>query len=205
MKQQRRDDFHPIDSTGKVIGPVRQPGYYPGFSTLDQQRFWDARTRETVLKRVHDVPPIRFFSPSEARLLEIVCGHILPQDDRDEAHRIPIVPSIDQRLYEGRHDGYRFADMPPDGDAFRLGLRAIEEIAHHLHQCGFTDLAPLERDKILKSLHDRAPAAGHEIWQRLPVHRFWVMLVQDCVEAYYAHPWAWDEIGLAGQLIRVPT
>jgi hypothetical protein len=36
------------------------------------------------------------------------------------------------------------------------------------------------------------------IWQRVPVHRFWTMLVEDCVEAYYAHPWAWDEIGFGG-------
>ena len=32
----------------------------------------------------------------------------------------------------------------------------------------------------------------------MPVHRFWMMLVQDCVEAYYAHPWVWDEIGFGG-------
>ena len=38
------------------------------------------------------------FFGEEARLLEIVCDHILPQDDRDLAHRIPIVPYIDKRL-----------------------------------------------------------------------------------------------------------
>ncbi len=32
----------------------------------------------------------------------------------------------------------------------------------------------------------------------MPVHRFWMMLVQDCIEVYYAHPWAWDEIGFGG-------
>ena len=25
-----------------------------------------------------------------------------------------------------------------------------------------------------------------------------MLLVQDCVEGYYAHPWAWDEIGFGG-------
>ena len=25
-----------------------------------------------------------------------------------------------------------------------------------------------------------------------------MLLVEDCVEAYYAHPWAWDEIGFGG-------
>ena len=28
--------------------------------------------------------------------------------------------------------------------------------------------------------------------------RYWMLLVQDCVEGYYAHPWAWDEIGFGG-------
>ncbi len=32
----------------------------------------------------------------------------------------------------------------------------------------------------------------------MPVKRFWMLLVQDCAEAYYAHPWAWDEIGFGG-------
>ena len=32
----------------------------------------------------------------------------------------------------------------------------------------------------------------------MPVERYWALLVQDCVEAYYAHPWAWDEIGFGG-------
>ena len=47
--------------TGQPLTPLAQPGYYPGFSTLSQQEFWDAATREKVLKRVNEVPPIRFF------------------------------------------------------------------------------------------------------------------------------------------------
>ena len=37
-----------------------------------------------------------------------------------------------------------------------------------------------------------------EIWEKMPVERYWALLVQDCLEAYYAHPWAWDEIGFGG-------
>ena len=47
-------------------------------------------------------------------------------------------------------------------------------------------------------MHDGSPEGAHEIWERLSVHRFWMLLVQDCVEVYYAHPWAWDEIGFGG-------
>lgn len=199
MNGEHRDDDPPYDSqTKKPIGPLCQPGYYPDFSTLAQQEFWDAKTREVILDRVHNIPPIRFFTPAETSLLEVICDHIIPQDERDAAHKIPIVPWIDKRLYENRHDGYRFADMPPDREAFRLGFQAIEQIAHHLQSRSFVDLGPFEQDRILKSLHDGEPAAGGEIWERMPVHRFWMMLVQDCVEAYYAHPWAWDEIGFGG-------
>jgi len=183
---------------GHPIEPKSQPGYYPRYSTLSQQNYWDAKTREVVLHRLNNTPPIRFFTPQEARTMQAICDRILPQDDRDEAHRIPILERIDDRLYNHRHDGYRYANMPPDGEAFRLGVRAIDEISRTLHGADFADIERLEQEFILKSLHDCKPLAAHDIWKRMPVHRFWMLLVQDCAEAYYAHPWAWDEIGFGG-------
>ncbi len=184
--------------TGDPIGPLAQPGYYPGHSTLGQKAFWDAKTRAVILERVNHVPPIRFFSQTESLLMENICEHVVPQSDRDPAHRIPIVNFIDQRLSENRIDGYRYENMPSDQEAYRLGLKAIDEIAIRLHGRGFHELDSLDQDKILKSLHDGTPESAHEIWKKLPVHRYWMLLVQDCVEAYYAHPWAWDEIGFGG-------
>lgn len=175
-----------------------QPGYYPGFHTLDQKNDWDEATRKVVMDRVNSIPAIRFFNREQARLMEAVCARILPQDDRDEAQRIPIVPRIDERLFADRHDGYRFEDMPPDRQAYELGLQAIEEIAQHLHGQPFCDIATPNQDLILEALHDARPPAAHEIWKRLPVHRFWLLLLQDCVTVYYSHPWAWDEIGYGG-------
>jgi hypothetical protein len=190
----------PLDpQTGKPLKPRAQPGYYPGFSTLGQQSFWDAATRKVVRKRVHEVPRIRFFKPEEARLMQIVCEHLMPQDDRDAAHLIPILPFIDERLHEGRTPGYRFEDMPPDRAAYRLGLQAIEQMARANHQRSFAELSWREQDELLKSIHDAKPIAGaEEIWKRMPIYRYWGLVVQDCVEMYYAHPWAWDEIGFGG-------
>lgn len=185
-------------TTGRPLPPRAQPGYYPGFSTLSQQAFWDEATRRVVLDRVERVPPIRFFSPEEARLMEAVCARLLPQDDRDAAHRIPLVPRIDERLHAGRIDGYRYDDMPPDGEAYHLGLRGIQEIAQALAGDRFERLGPLDQDRVLKTLHDDAPPAGSDIWQRVPARRFWMLIVQDAIEAYYSHPWAWDEIGFGG-------
>ncbi len=84
------------------------------------------------MDRVDQVPPIRFFSAGRAKADVGHTDRILPQDDRDDAHKIPIVNYIDDRLYQQAIDGYRFEDMPEDDEAHRLGLIAIEAIARPL-------------------------------------------------------------------------
>ncbi len=178
--------------------PNRQPGYYPGFETLSQQAYWDEATRKTVLQRMTHSLELHFFTPEEAPLIEAIFEHIIPQSDREEKYRIPIVPIVDERLYNNRLDGYRFEGMPTDQDAYHLGMEAIQEIARAIHGRTFLELTALEQDELLRILHDGKPPAAQHIWDRMPVHRFWMLLVQDAAEAYYAHPYAWDEIGFGG-------
>jgi len=197
---ERREERLPRDPrTGLPLAPRRQPGYYPGFSTLGQQAFWDDATRQVVLKRVEQPPPISFFSEVEERVMLAVCACVLPQDDRTPDRRIPILNVIDHRLASGTINGYRYDDMPPDGEAYRLAIQAIEGMARALGAESFTMLSLGRQDELLQSLHDGQPlAGGEEYWQRMNVRRFWLMLVSDCATAYYAHPWAWDEIGFGG-------
>ena len=49
-------------SDGEPLPPKRQPGDYPGFSTLSQSPFWDEATRDVVETRVSDPPQRRFFT-----------------------------------------------------------------------------------------------------------------------------------------------
>ncbi len=189
----------PIDpTTGQALLPRAQPGYYPGYHTLSQQNFWDEATRALVVGRVEKVPQMRFFTPDEARLMQSILDRLLPQDDRDDAHKIPLLPFIDERLATGRINGYRYDHMPPDGEAYHLGLRGIDAIAQRLHHRPFVELEPLAQDQVLLTLHDGNPPAGDDIWQRVSVNHFWIMLLQDAVSVYYAHPYAWDEIGYGG-------
>jgi hypothetical protein len=185
-------------ATGAPLKPRDQPGYYPKFSTLSQRRYWDATTRRLVEQRVNAKKPIRFFTEAEARTMLAVVDRILPQEDRTEARRIPILPEIDERLYENRLDGYRYIDMPPDQEAYRIAARAFEQMARELHGRGFDELGVREQEEILKSVHDTKPAAAKELWARMNVELFWALLVTDCCTAYYAHPWAWDEVGFGG-------
>ena len=185
-------------TTGKRMPPVKQPGYYPGFITLSQRNYWDATTRDLVETRVSQVPPIRFFTPEELPTITAVCERILPQDDRLPESRIPVLNYIDERLFENKIDGYRYEGMPSDRDAYRLGVQAFEQTALAIHGAPFHQLDSLKQDFLLKSVHEGKQLAAHDIWEKLPIHHFWAMLVADCAKAYYAHPWAWDEIGFGG-------
>ena len=197
-QEDRQDDWLIDPRTGEPISPLMQPGYYPGYSTLGQKKFWDATTRGVVEKRVSDIPPIRFFSETELRTITAVCDRILPQSDRLPERQIPIVNYIDDRLFANRIHGYRFENMPSDQDAYRLLIQVLEATAQTLHELRFEQLNILSQDEILKSIHDGKKLAAQNIWNRLPIHRVWELLVQDCISAYYAHPWAWDEIGFGG-------
>jgi Gluconate 2-dehydrogenase subunit 3 len=200
----RRDQEISLDhwirdpETGRRIEPMQQPGYYPGYRTLGQKAWWDATTRETIEKRVNEVPPIRFFTREELPAITAICNRVIPQDDRLPEFRIPVVHYVDERLFENKIDGFRYEGMPPDGDVYRLGIRAMEETARAIHDTSFSALDPLRQDFLLKSVHDGKKLAAHAIWEKMDIHHFWAMLVGDCTKAYYGHPWAWDEIGYGG-------
>jgi hypothetical protein len=184
--------------TGEAILPSEQPGYYPGYSTLSQQAFWDKATRDLVNDRVTNVPRIRHFSAESARFWRAVIDHILPQTDRVPERRIPILERMDERLYHNRGVGFRYEKMPTDREAYRLAEMAINQEARVRYGGNFIDLPYLQQDVVLQAIHDGKPAAAKDIWKQMSIGRFWLLLLQDAIEAYYSHPWAWDEIGFGG-------
>ena len=184
--------------SGEPILPRLQPGYYPGFSTLAQRPFWDDATRKTITERVDKREPIRFFNAAQANFWSIVFDHLIPQTDRVPERRIPILPALDKRLFLNKTDGYRFADMPHDREIYLLGIDAINEEAQQRYGSYFISLPHLQQDIILKTIHDGKPEAAASTWKLMSVHRFWQKIIHDAIDAYYAHPWAWDEIGFGG-------
>ncbi|HEX5416771.1 MAG TPA: gluconate 2-dehydrogenase subunit 3 family protein [Chloroflexota bacterium] len=170
---------------------------YPGFDVMSQQNHWDEATRRLILDRVFNVPKIRFFTEDEARLLVAVADRIIPQDDRAPAERIPIVPWIDDSLYNHITNGYRYEDMPPQEEAWRLGLRGIDETARIRLGKGFRELTEAEQDEVLVAV--ATGKAEGETWQTMPAKRFWdAHLIGAICEQYYSHPTAWNEIGFGG-------
>lgn len=173
---------------------------YPGYNVLDRWSSpdWDDQTREVVRQRLEGIPPLRFFNEHEARTLAAVSERIVPQPDRSEAEKIPIVPWIDEKLYEDKRDGYRYEELPPQREAWRLGLAGIDEAARALFDGKrFVELDPLSQDVVLRHVeHGEAPGPA---WERMPAARFFKSVLSiTIVKTYYAHPLAWNEIGYGG-------
>jgi hypothetical protein len=170
---------------------------YPKADVLGQRGHWDEATRKVVLDRVHNLPSFTFFSEHERDLLEALCNRVIPQSHRPSGKRVPIAPWIDQRCAEGAIDGFRFEDMPPQEVAWRQGLAGIDEAAGELFGRGFTELSHGEQDGVLERVRRGDPPG--EAWNNLPAHRFWVNIaMRQIAGVYYAHPFAWDEIGFGG-------
>ena len=172
---------------------------YPGGTVralLDTEHV-SAATRAALQSRL-DAPAAyepRFLAPETYALLEAVAGRLFPQPDRPE-HPISLAPAVDQRLADGRADGWRYDALPPDREAMRLGLGGIQEIAQALYQADFLALSTVQQDATLQALADGHPPGA--TWQTLDAGRFFEELLAELTERYYSHPLAQEEIGYVG-------
>ena len=185
-------------NTGEPLPPRQQPGYYPGYSTLGQKAYWEKATRDVVMQRAETTPERKHFSEAAWAFWTVVFAHLIPQTDRTADRQVPIVPRVDYRLYTNQISGYRYETLPPDREVYRLGQQAIDAEAKYRYNGAFLVLPYLQQDLVLKAIHDGQPEAAGEIWKSMSVHRFWQHIMNDAIEAYYSHPWAWDEVGFGG-------
>jgi hypothetical protein len=174
------------------VGTGTTPGNhdrFPGFDALGQAPGWDPVTQGVVLRRLGPPPPLRFFTVAEEAVCRPLLDRLLAQD---EAPRVPVFELIDARLAEDETDGYRYEDMPHDGDAWKASLDALDDDARRGHGCAF---AALDRDG-QRTLLEAVRTA--ERWHGLPAPRLWSLWLRYACAAFYSHPWAWNEIGFGG-------
>ena len=169
-------------------------GRYPDYDILEQARHWDPVTREMVLGRVHHVPEIRFFSETEAATLSALCDVLTAQDAEP---RIPVINYIDEKYDKGELDGFQFADMPDDRDAWRLVARGLDEQA--AERAGAPSFATADSGVQLAIVTDFADGKleGGAFEQMSVTHAF-SLVMRVVLSCFYSHPWAWNEIGFGG-------
>jgi Gluconate 2-dehydrogenase subunit 3 len=169
-------------------------GRYPDYDVLEQAEHWDAVTREMVLARVRDVPPIRFFTAGEAATLSALSDRLTAQDSEP---RIPVINYIDEKYTKGDLDGYQFEDMPDDREAWKLVARGLDEQA--TERAGAASFAAADIDVQLQIVSDFAKGNLHGgAWDELSVKHAFSLVMRVVLACFYSHPWAWNEIGFGG-------
>jgi hypothetical protein len=168
-------------------------GRYPDFNVLDEVEHWDEATRRVVLDRVQNVPPVRFFTDEEARTLGVFCDLVLAQDSEP---KVPVLEMVDAKLFEGRLDGFRYADMPDDRETWRRVAVGLDVAVRQHGASAFASAPwPVQREVI------RSFGEGElhgQVWDELSPKRAWSVVMRAILSAFYSHPWAWNEIGFGG-------
>lgn len=165
-------------------------GRYPDYDVLATAMHWDAKTRALVLSRIANVPSIRFFSEREVPTLRAFCDTVMGQDSEP---RIPVLEMVDEKLYEGRLDGFRHHDMPQDPETWRRVAAGLDQSARAGgSEDGFATASVELQHEIVERF-----SKGELDWD-LPAGKAWSVVMRGVLSAFYSHPWAWNEIGFGG-------
>jgi hypothetical protein len=168
-------------------------GRFPGFDVLNQAPHWDQVTKDLIEARVRTSPPaVTFFSATERG-----CAHALLNDltgqDRDDAP-VPVTQLVEARLAAGETDGWRYADMPEDGQAWRDTLGYLDADARARCGTAFAEAAEADRHRLIQAVQD----LSGEDWHGLPAKHVWSLWTRYACTALYAHPDVWAEMGFSG-------
>jgi hypothetical protein len=173
--------------------PVPSPqGRFPGFAVMRQAPRWDEVTALTIWSRVAPPPAPRFFTAAEQATARALTGQLLGQPHDDLG--VPVMEMIDARLADGQTDGWRFEDMPEDGQAWRETLAHLDSDAKERFGAGFAACDTGEQAAIVQAVQD----LGSRDWHGLTAGHVWSLWTRYACTALYAHPAAWDEIGFSG-------
>jgi Gluconate 2-dehydrogenase subunit 3 len=171
-----------------VTGPAT--GRFPGFDVLSQARHWDQVTADLITARTGPQPPPRFFTAAEQASAAALLNQLTGQDD--EPLGVPVMEMVDARLAAGETDGWHYADLPEDGQAWHDTLGYLDEDARDRCGTGFADAPPADQKAVIQAVQDAKE------WHGLPAPRVWSLWTRYACTAVYSHPDAWSEMGFPG-------
>jgi Gluconate 2-dehydrogenase subunit 3 len=166
---------------------------YPDQDVMSESPAWDERTRDMLVDRVEHPPAIRFFGNAEASTLGAFLDVFLGQHDEP---RVPALAYLDAKLHEGRSEGFRHVALPDDRALWRLIARGLDEVAGQHDATSFADAPAAVRERVVGSFADgklRSPT-----WDGIDQKLAWSVATAHMVDAFWAHPWAWNEMGFPG-------
>jgi len=166
-------------------------GRFDGYDVLAQAGSWDVVTSGVVLGRLGPPAPLRFFTEPEGATARALLDRLLGQDVEP---RLDLLASVDSRLALEVTDGWHYADLPHDGEAWRRSLAAVDTEARERFSAPLADLGLDHQRDVLQIVQDGLDGT----WRGLPARHVWSLWTRYACAAFYSHPWAWNEIGFGG-------
>jgi hypothetical protein len=163
---------------------------FPGYNVLDQRSTWDSATRAAVEERLRPVRTRAFFSEAEEATCRALLDRLLGLEQCDSD--IPVFEELGERLALQLTDGFRYEDMPPDAEAWRVSLRELDRLARDRHEHAFHELQTEVQGVLLSEVK------GSRCLGPLPSARIWSVWMRYACAAFYSHPQSWSEIGFGG-------
>lgn len=106
--------------------------------------------------------------------------------------RVPVVEMVDKRLMADETDGWHYADLPEDGEAWRKSLAALDHQATADHGVRFAQLSLGRQAALVQAVQDA------DRWHGFTAKHLWSLWTRYVCTAFYSHPWAWNEMGFGG-------
>ena len=166
-------------------------GRFPGFDVLGQARHWDQVTADVVTARTGPPPAVKFFTGPEEPCARALLNLLTGQEGEPV---VPVLEMVDSRLAAGETDGWRYADMPEDGQAWRDTLSYLDADAGLRCGTSFAGASVIDQTALVQAVQELKSAD----WHGLPAAHVWSLWTRYACTAFYAHPFAWAEIGFPG-------
>jgi len=169
-------------------------GRFPGFDVLGQARHWDQVTADVVTARTGPPPAVKFFTGPQESCARALLNLLTGQDGSDGEPAVPVLEMVDSRLAAGETDGWRYAEMPEDGQAWRDTLSYLDADAGLRCGTSFAGASVIDQTALVQAVQELKSAD----WHGLPAAHVWSLWTRYACTAFYAHPFAWAEIGFPG-------
>jgi hypothetical protein len=173
-----------------AVTPGSAEQRFPGYDVTKQSDTWDGVTASVVLRRLAPMGAPKFFTNEEEPVVRSLLDRLLAQD---EAPRVPVFEMIDQRLAEGRGDGYRYEELPEDPETWRRSVAALDAAAKAQLGHGFADVSATQQRDLIERVREHDGQ-----WHGLPAKKVFSLWMRYACSSFYSHPWAWNEIGFGG-------
>ena len=156
---------HVTEFLGAIGLPLATPETHAGTAALMDSRRTSSQTRGVMVDRLaanrswNHRPGV--FSPPEFRSLRALAGIIVPDAPID------LAAALDEQLAAAKGDGWRFAALPADVEAWRCGLLSLDQAARRGFGVSFLALYPDQQQALLHQAADGK--LGHGLLGAIPL------------------------------------